>query len=155
MKEMRKVSACMALYYLTKSASSLGRAPLSSNILFLTMSHKPFCAVKTSNFLKTLHSFLVTLLFSPSIVHSLALLSGTRPSSSMRIGVKIFTVFCGVQPIWLAAVHQFRPPRGTLCTTPRPLHFGPLSSPCRTLPSAFCSHVSNLWLESCSNHAGP
>ena len=51
----------LALLFIYSLSSALGNAPLSSSILFLTMFHKPFCAVKspTSNSsFRFFHSFL-------------------------------------------------------------------------------------------------
>ena len=79
--------SCMSVCSLTNSPSSLGVAPLSSNILFLAMIHNSFCAMKppsSSSSLNLLHSFLVTHHLSPSTFHFSSFLSGTFPSSSLR-----------------------------------------------------------------------
>ena len=67
----------LAPYSLIMFPPSLGSAPLCSNILFLAICHKPFCATipPTSNSsLNLLHAFPETFLISPSIFHYLLLL---------------------------------------------------------------------------------
>ena len=145
------LSAWLGFHSVSPHTFSLGTAPLSSSILFLVMLHKPFCAIKppTSHSPRSLlHSFLVPLLFCPSIFHPLAFLARALPSSSRRIQFLIFphsfvSIFCRVcigSSILLPAGAAHNP--NTFCTRLTPLHVGPLFSPYRALPSAFYSIFS-------------
>ena len=87
LNQLRKLSSSMALYSLIES--------LRCNLQLRILPH-PF-----------LHYFLEALFFSPSTFHRLAFLSGTLPSSNLRI---IFNISVAVRDFLFgsAAVHQLR-----------------------------------------------
>ena len=74
------------------------------------MFHNASCALKspTSNSTRSLlYSFLMTLLFCPSIVRPLAFLARTLSSSSVKIRLNIFPIFFRLQFLRHASIHQF------------------------------------------------
>ena len=107
------------------------------------MSDNPLCAMKlpaANSSRSLLHTFLVTLVFCPSIFHPLAFSARTLPSSSMTIRFlhlpTLFRVPCSVFFAW---IHQFwslsvpehllnqtnaSPSRSTLLTISCPSLFG-------------------------------
>ena len=148
---LRKFSSCMALYAQVKSLSSLGNAPLSSNILFLAMSHELFrhetynCKVFPEPFaLLPCGSSLLSFNFS-----SFSIPVQNLSSSSLRIICSICPCFVRVFLFWFASIHQLwsqKVPRTTrtLSAPNESLSISvlSLSSPCHALPNVLCSIFS-------------
>ena len=131
---------------------------------FFAMFHNPFRDMKppTSNSSRGLfRSFLVTLLFSPSISHPLAFLPGTLSSSSVEISFQtsFHLLLCPFPPacidssmlVLVFVAHQ----PNIFGTKLKLLHFDPilLTMPCA--PKCGLLHLPSLCLESSRNHFGP